>query len=352
MEDLDALILAGEDALDGWGHEKARMNFDLVLAHHHENKSGNGSLLHIRALGGLALIGFRIGDYYAASIRLREAAQVCERCVELGVLPNELRILYAHVLRLQGATSDAVGILNQIIADTEDTFWSMRAKGVLAEIQGQDDWWVGSAPPDIEGVWNVVFEDDFERGFSDGWEGHELEVDPSTRNGVTLYSRKNRGLGFPTVDEVTAPRILRDTTNDCVIQVLSLPNRDGRPSIGGVVFWVSSQNFVCLGRGQFGTGDLVFYGLCDGELKGWGQVRISDVSLHLRLMRDGDRVLASCSRDGQRWVLVGEAIVNFAPKLKVGMFTSGYVEPYVYLQIHQAGTAMLFQNFRLWQKKG
>lgn len=345
FEGIEDRVVAGEAASLAWQNEDARQHFQAVVEAFENAAQADLEDLLFRALKGLAELDLRSGDHYGAGVWLTRAR-------DLGAVAEEdpyLDLLAAHVLRLQGEVSGAVRHFDAVLKKTDaDVILKARATGGLAELHGRDDWWLGGENAVERTDESFVFQDDFERGFGAGWQGHELDLEAPTRNGVTIFSKEGRGLGLGASQNELAPRILRSIKLDFSMQVLSLPNHDHRPSLGGLVIWQNSNRFLCLIRGQFGPNDVTVYGCEDSVPFVWGQVRICGEMLYLKIAREGEHFIAYCGRDGEKWICVGRGDLGLADEVKVGMFASGDMDRLVYPGTHRAGTAMKFTQFKIW----
>ena len=92
----------------------------------------------------------------------------------------------------------------------------------------------------------------------------------------------------------------------------------------GLIVWQDSNNFVRLERAAILRDSRLFSYLNFEQRRGGRNVDpqatpIPDAPLHLRLERQGNRLSASFSPDGQQWTPVPTMVVNLNPRVKVGV---------------------------------
>jgi hypothetical protein len=149
----------------------------------------------------------------------------------------------------------------------------------------------------------------------------------------------------------SAPRMLQSVSGSFGIQTVCLPVTDDKPAMGGLLFWVDSENYLRLDRGAFGKCDIGFTGCMEGKEIAIGRGRLSEGSerIFLRLTRVGERVSAYCSADGEQWYTVGSVTFSSQDPIQVGMHAIGNIDRTIYLGAYPEGTAIRFESFRLWQ---
>jgi DNA-binding SARP family transcriptional activator len=168
------------------------------------------------------------------------------------------------------------------------------------------------------------------------------------QNGLEIHAASGRGLWFI---NWSAPRMLRSVSGDWVVQTACVPATEEKPTIGGLVLWKDKKNYLRLDRGATGEHEILFTG-CLGNrdiLIGRGRLQ-SDASgrVFFRLERDGDRVNAFCSADGENWFTVGHVQFPVEDPLQVGLHAIGSIDRTVYHGAYPEGTAIRFESFRLW----
>ncbi len=72
--------------------------------------------------------------------------------------------------------------------------------------------------------------------------------------------------------------------------------------------------------------------------------------IHLRLERNGDRVSAFCSADGEQWYTVGTATFPAHDPIQVGVHAIGEIDRSIYHGAYPEGTAIRFESFQMWQR--
>ena len=119
--------------------------------------------------------------------------------------------------------------------------------------------------------------------------------------------------------------------------------------MGGIVLWKDRKNFLTLVKGAMGKNEINFRGCLKAEDIIVGRGRLTAEVLHLRLERKNDLVRALCSADGTTWWTVGQ--VEFSPTdpIEIGLFAVGRIERYLYPGAFPEGSAIRFDEFRLYQ---
>jgi hypothetical protein len=123
-----------------------------------------------------------------------------------------------------------------------------------------------------------------------------------------------------------------------------------------VLLWCDEQSFVRLDRGTRGAFEISFGGCVEGKnvLCGRGLLRADRSTdpeewVILRLERDGDRVSAFCSADGEAWFTAGSIAFPTDVRVDVGLYAIGALDRTVYPTAHVDGTAIRFESFQLWE---
>ena len=68
----------------------------------------------------------------------------------------------------------------------------------------------------------------------------------------------------------------------------------------------------------------------------------------LRLERIGNSINALCSADGDEWLSVGHADFPVDDLVEIGLYANGGIDRTIYHGAYPDGTAIRFQDFRLW----
>jgi len=145
--------------------------------------------------------------------------------------------------------------------------------------------------------------------------------------------------------------MLRSISGDWVAQTVCLPATEEKPAIGGLVLWKDKKNYLRLDRGAIGEHEILFAGCLENQdiLIGRGHLQ-TDASnrVFFRLARDGDRVNALCSADGENWLTVGHVEFPVEGPLQVGLHAIGHLDRAIYHDVYPDGTAIRFESFQLW----
>jgi hypothetical protein len=169
----------------------------------------------------------------------------------------------------------------------------------------------------------------------------------TVQNGLEIHAASGRGFWF---FNWSAPRMLRPVSGDWVAQTVCVPATE-KPAIGGIVLWKDKKNYLRLDRGATGEHEILFAG-CLGNrdiLIGRGRLQ-TDASgrVFFRLERDGDRMNAFCSADGEDWFTVGHVAFPIEGPLQVGLHAIGHLDRAVYRDAYPDGTAIRIESFQLW----
>ena len=185
---------------------------------------------------------------------------------------------------------------------------------------------------------------------SPGWTWVDPFGDGSyvTEDGLEIRAASGRDL---IGDSLGAPRLLRPASGYLAVQAASVPGREDRPAIGGLLLWKDEQHFLRLDRGYFGRRDILFRTCQDIVGRGLLPGRAEDSArIHLRLERRGDRVSAFCSADGERWYTVGTVTFPAQDSIQVGVYAIGYIDRSIYHGAYPEGTAIRFESFQMWHR--
>jgi tetratricopeptide (TPR) repeat protein/regulation of enolase protein 1 (concanavalin A-like superfamily) len=154
----------------------------------------------------------------------------------------------------------------------------------------------------------------------------------------------------------SAPRLMRETFGDFVVQTICYPAQLLQPAIGGLILWMDDQNYLWLERGRPGDMEVIFGGCSHGKdtVLGRGRLPYSIIAgkvskeITLRLCRSGEQVQTFCSSDGVDWFTIGKAIFPTEYPIQVGIYASGVIPRHVYHGDFPQGTAIKFKSFSLW----
>ncbi|MAF10083.1 hypothetical protein CMK11_06485 [Candidatus Poribacteria bacterium] len=206
-------------------------------------------------------------------------------------------------------------------------------------------------PADTRGPDARAFADPFDGALAPDWRW----VDPfggcthRVEDGLAIHAANGLDLQLPNVG---APRLVRPVCGDFAIQTTCRLARDDRPAMGGLLIWVDERNYLRLDRGTRGPHEVNFEGHVGGAgagqaLVGRGLVRADRVTLRIETI--GPRVRALVWADGDRWSTVGEAQFAVGESVEVGVHAIGSIARIVYPGAFAEGTAIHFDEFRIWQ---
>jgi tetratricopeptide (TPR) repeat protein/regulation of enolase protein 1 (concanavalin A-like superfamily) len=167
-------------------------------------------------------------------------------------------------------------------------------------------------------------------------------------NGLQMHAANERDLqGL----NLSAPRLLRSVAGAFAIQTVCLPLTADQPAMGGILLWKDKENFLRLDRGTRGPHEVSFQGCLGNQDLIIGRGRLPAERMFLRLERQGSRVNALCSVDGQNWFTVGHAEFPVEDPLEVGLHAIGAIDRTSYHGAYPEGTAIRFESFELWTTK-
>ncbi len=149
----------------------------------------------------------------------------------------------------------------------------------------------------------------------------------------------------------SAPRLLRQEMlhGDFTVQTVCQPVSKSRPGIGGLLVWLSEKYWFCLESGGRGADEITLRGFMNNHDLVFGRGSMRSKKAFLRLERRGHWLAAACSPDGEEWYSVGGCELSTGEGLRVGIHAIGYINRMVYPVAHPKGTAIRFDDFRLWQ---
>ncbi len=159
-------------------------------------------------------------------------------------------------------------------------------------------------------------------------------------------------LGGPLL-KVNAPRVMREVDGDFVANVRVVgafkpgpksTNRMGVPYIGaGLLIWSDSDNFIRLERASMlRSGKLLPHLEFVEQEGGYGGAAyvepFRDGACHLRLERNGSRIIGAVSADGTTWKAFKPVDTIWPERLKVGMAV---------ITTSSSPVSVRFENFEL-----
>ncbi|MBN1140120.1 MAG: AAA family ATPase [Anaerolineae bacterium] len=281
-----------------------------------------------------------LGYAYGAKGEHLEAARLFQEALELR-LSRELPDYLACVLIGLEATSPDLEHFRAFC----DRY---RQAHPEVEETGLAQWYL--EPVDLSGSANLT---GLEYLALPGWTWHDRFSDCACtmENGLVIRAANGRDLwGL----NRSAPRLVRPTTGDVIVQTICCPALDDRPGMGGLLLWADEKNYLRLGMGEFGKGQVILMGCLDNKdvVIGRGSLPGDQDDLariHLRLERNGDRVNAFCSTDGEKWYAAGHTTWAATGPLQVGVYAIGSLNPAIYPGAYPEGTAIRFESFQMWQ---
>jgi len=207
-------------------------------------------------------------------------------------------------------------------------------------------WYLETADPFSPA--EMTLKDTFKTSLTGGW----LWRDPL---GHSLYT-VDRGLeiradngGELWRNNVSSPRVMRPVRGDFAAQTVCRPALKDRPARGGVVLWKDRKNFLALVKGAMGRNEITFRGCLRAKDLIVGRGRLPVEVPHLRLERKNGLVRALCSADGATWSTVGQVGFSASEAVEIGLFAVGKIERYLYPGAFPEGSAIRFDEFRLFQ---
>ena len=195
-----------------------------------------------------------------------------------------------------------------------------------------------------------------------GWVWHDPFGDCSftVRNGLEIRAANGRDLWHP---NRSAPRLLRPVSGDFAIQAVCRSVSETTPAIGGLMLWRNKEHYLRLDWGARGPHQVSVGGCLPGKQVSahvrwaWKDViiargRLVTERIILRLERLGDTVRALGSANGQRWFTVGQVEFPAEEPLEVGLHAIGSINRRIYPGAYPDGTAIRFESFGLWTRRG
>ncbi len=221
-------------------------------------------------------------------------------------------------------------------------------------------WYLEPAEPHV--LFQQRLHDAFTAPLSSDWVWHDPFGDCSftVRNGLEIRAANGRDLWHP---NRSAPRLLRPISGDFAIQAVCRSVSEMTPAIGGLLLWRNKEHYLRLDWGSRGPHQVSLGGCLPGKEDAaqvrWGRKdviigrgRLVTERIILRLERLGGSVRALCSTDGQRWFTVGQVEFPAEEPLEVGLHVIGSINRRIYPGAYPEGTAIQFESFGLWTRRG
>jgi len=187
----------------------------------------------------------------------------------------------------------------------------------------------------IESSWNWLdeFRDCSYRIFDEGG----LEI--CATNGRDIYELN-----------ISAPRLMRDTSGNFAVEVNVSPAANDKPHIGGLLIWKDKYNFLRFDMGEYGPCAVRLQGYVDGEHQVAGRGLLpSSGETSLRLEHSGDEFTSYCSADGENWFTCGKITMPVDDPIQIGIHAIGMIDRTIYCGAYKEGTATVFRNFRIYR---
>jgi DNA-binding SARP family transcriptional activator len=167
-----------------------------------------------------------------------------------------------------------------------------------------------------------------------------------SQDGLEIHAANGRDLRWL---NLSAPRLLRRMAGDFAIETISVPVAgtgpgESPPTIGGLLLWGDQENYLRLDRGTRGAGEISFQGCVAIRERVIGRGRMPAERVYLRLERQGQRVTARCSPDGDAWFSVGHADFHRVQPVEVGVFAVGEIDRTIYPGAYPDGTGIRFES--------
>jgi class 3 adenylate cyclase/tetratricopeptide (TPR) repeat protein/regulation of enolase protein 1 (concanavalin A-like superfamily) len=200
---------------------------------------------------------------------------------------------------------------------------------------------------------NLAFADDFDKETIDAsWQWIDVFNDCHyniVENGLEIHAVNGRDLSGL---NLSAPRLMIETSGDFAVQVCISPASKDKPKIGGLLLWKDDKNYICFERGDSDPDGFQFYGYINKEqlMAGRGFLPEEADMTYIRLARIGDEFTSYCSTDGENWLTCGKMTLPMEDPIQVGIHAIGMIDRTIYCGEYKEGTATLFRNFRIWNK--
>jgi tetratricopeptide (TPR) repeat protein len=193
-----------------------------------------------------------------------------------------------------------------------------------------------------------VLAERFLTSLAPGWVWHEPAGGCTlvVQEGLEIHAANGQDLWQM---NLRAPRLLRPVSGDFAAQTVCASATPEKPAIGGLLLWKDARNYLRLGKGGRGSHEISLEGCLAGKHAIFGRGCLPSERVFLRFERQGHRVTAVCSADGEQWYGAGgvEFPVEEAPE--VGLHAIGSIDRTIYPGAYPEGTAIRFESFQLWR---
>jgi len=195
--------------------------------------------------------------------------------------------------------------------------------------------------------------DTFQEPISLAWDWQDPFEDCryTVGDGLVIHAANERN--FHHINR-SAPRMLLRAAlvGDFILQVACSPAAEDRPGIGGLLVWQSDQYWFCFESGGRGPEEVTLRGFRENYDYVFGRGQLDGLTKLLRMERRGEQLTAYCSADGQAWFYAGSTQVATPYPVQVGVHAIGHINRILYPGAYSLGTAMRFEDFRLWDQPG
>jgi predicted ATPase/class 3 adenylate cyclase/regulation of enolase protein 1 (concanavalin A-like superfamily) len=196
---------------------------------------------------------------------------------------------------------------------------------------------------------HLAWSDRFSGAMSSVWSWQDPMGDtPYTLgSGLEIRPPNGRDLRMLSPENISAPRLLRDTGGDFALQATCSPASRDKPGCGGLLIWIDQDNFLHLDRGSRGRREITFRGWIGNREYLIGRGRLASERAVLRFERVGKRINAFCSSDERNWLSIGHAELPVG-NVQVGIYASGAIDRTIYHGAYAEGGAARFEVVQLW----
>jgi hypothetical protein len=281
----------------------------------------------------------KVGRTYLALGRRERAAELISECLEYIRRPTvEWQMFFLMAL---AGLEEALG--SPGFSSYCRTYRDRYSEAANTPFQ---QWYLEAA--EIDTHCNHCRRMDFGNTLPQGWTWHDPCGDGSYSLEGALVVRAANGRAM-WCRNMSAPRITRRVDGDFALEGCCGPALADQPHMGGLLLWQDADNFLQVERGRMGVHQLTFRGRVEGMDIIVGRGMVERDRVHLRLERRIDRVRALCSPDGEAWYTLGTTEAGFGESVQVGLLATGFIVRDYYLGAFPDGTAIRFEDFRLWQ---
>lgn len=144
-----------------------------------------------------------------------------------------------------------------------------------------------------------------------------------------------------------APTLRVPVEGDFALQARCRPSLLRPLAMGGLLLWHAATDFVRLDWGGLAAGEIGCLGCLGKTERVWGRGHSACAQIFLRLERVSERVRALFSEDGERWLLVGEVMLEAVGPWQIGFFALGAVDRTFCPAAPAGGGALQFDDIQL-----